>query len=266
MSEKNRARQEAFTKRRQAEGLKRFQFWATPEEKEFLKNKLAEFRDNGGDSGLPCKRTNEKPVIGDFQTELLKGEFPVKMPRYPRYTIDKPWDNLRYWNNMLPKGIIVFSDAHKRKKRRAVELAGLGAFPVLWAIRYALEQRCWELAPPRTRRINFTKFDVQQETIRIVQTAKLRVDADYLNSSLGFLLHPIAAKAITVDQSVADQPPDGVLVVVIDEFGKLVAGNVECPGKEDILQWMHGHPGFSPDRLRGTWHPAMVVLTRAFIL
>ena len=37
MSEKNRARQEAFTKRRQVEGLNRFQFWATPEEKDFLK-------------------------------------------------------------------------------------------------------------------------------------------------------------------------------------------------------------------------------------
>ena len=37
MSEKNRARQEAFTKRRQVEGLKRFQFWATPKEKDFLK-------------------------------------------------------------------------------------------------------------------------------------------------------------------------------------------------------------------------------------
>lgn len=40
MSEKNRARQEAFTKRRQAEGLKRFQFWATPEEKDYLKKAL----------------------------------------------------------------------------------------------------------------------------------------------------------------------------------------------------------------------------------
>ena len=40
MSEKNRARQEAFTKRRQVEGLKRFQFWATPEEKDFLKKVL----------------------------------------------------------------------------------------------------------------------------------------------------------------------------------------------------------------------------------
>ena len=43
MSEKNRARQEAFTKRRQAEGLKRFQFWATPEEKDFLKKVLDAF-------------------------------------------------------------------------------------------------------------------------------------------------------------------------------------------------------------------------------
>ena len=40
MSEKNRARQEAFTKRRQVEGLKRLQFWATPEEKDFLKKVL----------------------------------------------------------------------------------------------------------------------------------------------------------------------------------------------------------------------------------
>ena len=41
MPEKNRARQEAFTKRRQVEGLKRFQFWATPEEKDFLKKRFS---------------------------------------------------------------------------------------------------------------------------------------------------------------------------------------------------------------------------------
>lgn len=107
MSEKNRARQEAFTKRRQAEGLKRFQFWATPEEKDYLKKALDDFRDNG-ESATPIHREILDKGQNSFQDELLKGELPLFRQKYPSYTIDKPWDNLRYWNNPLPKGILVF--------------------------------------------------------------------------------------------------------------------------------------------------------------
>ena len=127
MSEKNRARQEAFTKRRQAEGLKRFQFWATPAEKDYLKKALDNFRDNGK-SAIPIHHEVLAKEHNSFQDELLKGEFPPIRHKYPAYTIDKPWDNLRYWNNPLPKGILVFADSHKRvKKWRAVKLNGLGA-------------------------------------------------------------------------------------------------------------------------------------------
>lgn len=102
MSEKNRARQEAFTKRRQAEGLKRFQFWATPEEKDYLKKALDDFRDNR-ESTTPIHRETLIKGHDTFQDELLKGEFPPIKHKCPTYTIDKPWDNLRYWNNPLPK-------------------------------------------------------------------------------------------------------------------------------------------------------------------
>lgn len=263
MSEKNRARQEAFTKRRQAEGLKRFQFWATPEEKDYLKKVLDDYRDNG-ESAIPIYREPLNKEQTPLQEELLKGEFPVRRHQYPIYTIDKPWDNLRYWNNPLPKGILVFADSHKRVKEwRAVKLNGLGAFPVLWAIRYALEQRCWSLAKqdaPRTRKINFSKFDVQTEILLMVGKAKLKVDATFKNSSLGFLMHPIEAEAITVSSSIVEEMPDGVLVVVVDERGNLLKTNAECPQKEEILLWKHGQPGLRRDEVTGTWHAAMEAL------
>jgi len=262
MSEKNRLRQLNFTKRREAEGFKRILFWLKPDEKAYLKKALAAFRENAGEVELnPVKNVNP------YQAEILKGEYPFEFEKikYPYYTIDKPWDNLRYWNNSLPKGILVFADSHKRvKKWRAVALDGLGAFPVLWSIRYALEQRCWDLAPSRTRKINFSKFDVQTEVLRMVGNAKLKVDARFMNSSLGFMTHPIAAQAVTVDRSIADKFPEGILVVVVDERGELLRTNAECLRREEVLLWNHGHPGFRPDVMSGTWHVAMAVLTKIF--
>jgi len=263
MSEKNRARQEAFTKRRQAEGLKRFQFWATPAEKDYLKKALDNFRDNGK-SAIPIHHEPLAKEHNSFQDVLLKGEFLSISHKYPAYTIDKPWDNLRYWNNPLPKGILVFADSHKRvKKWRAVKLNGLGAFPVLWAIRYALEQRCWSLArkeAPRTRKIDFSKFDVQTEILLMVGNAKLKVDSSFQSSSLGFLMYPIEAEAITVSSSIVEVMPNDVLVVVVDERGNLLKTNAECPGKDEILLWKHGQPGLRRDEVTGTWHAAMEVL------
>lgn len=262
MSEKNRLRQLNFTKRREAEGFKRILFWLKPDEKAYLKKALAAFRENAGEVELnPVKNVNP------YQAEILKGEYPFEFEKikYPYYTIDKPWDNLRYWNNSLPKGILVFADSHKRvKKWRAVALDGLGAFPVLWSIRYALEQRCWDLAPSRARKINFSKFDVQTEVLRMVGNAKLKVDARFMNSSLGFMTHPIAAQAVTVDRSIADKFPEGVLVVVVDERGELLETNAECPKMDEILLWRHAKPGLRWDEMLGTWHVAMEVLTRAF--
>lgn len=262
MSEKNRLRQLNFTKRREAEGFKRILFWLKPEEKAYLKKALAAFRENAGDVELnPVKNVNP------YQAEILKGEYPFEFDKikYPYYTIDKPWDNLRYWNNSLPKGILVFADSHKRvKKWRAVALDGLGAFPALWSIRYALEQRCWDLAPSRTRKINFSKFDVQTEVLRMVGNAKLKVDARFMNSSLGFMTHPIAAQAVTVDRSIADKFPEGVLVVVVDERGELLETNAECPRREEVLLWNFSQPGLRWDEMKGTWHVAMAVLTKIF--
>lgn len=262
MSEKNRLRQLNFTKRREAEGFKRILFWLKPDEKAYLKKALAAFRENAGEVELnPVKNVNP------YQAEILKGEYPFEFEKikYPYYTIDKPWDNLRYWNNSLPKGILVFADSHKRvKKWRAVALDGLGAFPVLWSIRFALEQRCWDLAPSRTRKINFSKFDVQTEVLRMVGNAKLKVDARFMNSSLGFMTHPIAAQAVTVDRSIADKFPEGVLVVVVDERGELLETNAECPRREEVLLWNFSQPGLRWDEMKGTWHVAMAVLTKIF--
>lgn len=262
MSEKNRLRQLNFTKRREAEGFKRILFWLKPDEKAYLKKALAAFRENAGEVELnPVKNVNP------YQAEILKGEYPFEFEKikYPYYTIDKPWDNLRYWNNSLPKGILVFANSHKRvKKWRAVALDGLGAFPVLWSIRYALEQRCWDLAPSRTRKINFSKFDVQTEVLRMVGNAKLKVDARFMNSSLGFMTHPIAAQAVTVDRSIADKFPEGVLVVVVDERGELLETNAECPRREEVLLWNFSQPGLRWDEMKGTWHVAMAVLTKIF--
>ncbi|MFR4148365.1 MAG: hypothetical protein ACLT0O_04900 [Sutterella wadsworthensis] len=262
MSEKNRLRQLNFTKRREAEGFKRILFWLKPDEKAYLKKALAAFRENAGEVELnPVKNVNP------YQAEILKGEYPFEFEKikYPYYTIDKPWDNLRYWNNSLPKGILVFADSHKRvKKWRAVALDGLGAFPVLWSIRYALEQRCWDLAPSRTRKINFSKFDVQTEVLRMVGNAKLKVDARFMNSSLGFMTHPIAAQAVSVNKNIVDNMPTGVLVVVVDERGELLETNAECPRREEVLLWNFSQPGLRWDEMKGTWHVAMAVLTKIF--
>lgn len=262
MSEKNRLRQLNFTKRREAEGFKRILFWLKPDEKAYLKKALAAFRENAGDVELnPVKNVNP------YEAEILKGEYPFEFEKikYPYYTIDKPWDNLRYWNNSLPKGILVFADSHKRvKKWRAVALDGLGAFPVLWSIRYALEQRCWDLAPSRTRKINFSKFDVQTEVLRMVGNAKLKVDARFMNSSLGFMTHQIAAQAVLVDKNIVNNMPTGVLVVVVDERGELLETNAECPRREEVLLWNFSQPGLRWDEMKGTWHVAMAVLTKIF--
>ena len=262
MSDIIRLRQLNFTKRREAEGFKRILFWLKPDEKAYLKKALAAFRENAGEVELnPVKNVNP------YQAEILKGEYPFEFEKiqYPYYTIDKPWDNLRYWNNSLPKGILVFADSHKRvKKWRAVALDGLGAFPVLWSIRYALEQRCWDLAPSRTRKINFSKFDVQTEVLRMVGNAKLKVDARFMNSSLGFMTHPIAAQAVTVDRSIADKFPEWVLVGVVDERGELLETNAECPRREEVLLWNFSQPGLRWDEMKGTWYVAMAVLTKIF--
>ncbi len=262
MSEKNRLRQLNFTKRREAEGFKRILFWLKPDEKAYLKKALAAFRENAGAVELnPVKKVNP------YQAEILKGEYPFEFEKikYPYYTIDKPWDNLRYWNNSLPKGILVFADSHKRvKKWRAVALDGLGAFPVLWSIRYALEQRCWDLAPSRTRKINFSKFDVQTEVLRMIGNAKLKVDARFMNSSLGFMTHQIAAQAVLVDKNIVNNMPTGVLVVVVDERGELLETNAECPRREEVLLWNFSQPGLRWDEMKGTWHVAMAVLTKIF--
>lgn len=262
MSEKNRLRQLNFTKRREAEGFKRILFWLKPDEKAYLKKALAAFRENAGAVELnPVKKVNP------YQAEILKGEYPFEFEKikYPYYTIDKPWDNLRYWNNSLPKGILVFADSHKRvKKWRAVALDGLGAFPVLWSIRYALEQRCWDLAPSRTRKINFSKFDVQTEVLRMIGNAKLKVDARFMNSSLGFMTHQIAAQAVLVDKNIVNNMPTGVLVVVVDERGELLETNAECPRREEVLLWNFSQPGLRWDEMKGTWHLAMAVLTKIF--
>jgi hypothetical protein len=262
MSEKNRLRQLNFTKRREAEGFKRILFWLKPDEKAYLKKALAAFRENAGEVELnPVKNVNP------YEAEILKGEYPFEFEKikYPYYTIDKPWDNLRYWNNSLPKGILVFADSHKRvKKWRAVALDGLGAFPVLWSIRYALEQRCWDLAPSRTRKINFSKFDVQTEVLRMVGNAKLKVDARFMNSSLGFMTHQIAAQAVLVDKNIVNNMPTGVLVVVVDERGELLETNAECPRREEVLLWNFSQPGLRWDEMKGTWHVAMAVLTKIF--
>lgn len=262
MSEKNRLRQLNFTKRREAEGFKRILFWLKPDEKAYLKKALAAFRENAGAVELnPVKKVNP------YQAEILKGEYPFEFEKikYPYYTIDKPWDNLRYWNNSLPKGILVFADSHKRvKKWRAVALDGLGAFPVLWSIRYALEQRCWDLAPSRTRKINFSKFDVQTEVLRMIGNAKLKVDARFMNSSLGFMTHQIAAQAVLVDKNIVNNMPTGVLVVVVDERGELLETNAECLRREEVLLWNFSQPGLRWDEMKGTWHVAMAVLTKIF--
>lgn len=262
MSEKNRLRQLNFTKRREAEGFKRILFWLKPDEKAYLKKALAAFRENAGAVEL-----NTVKKVNPYQAEILKGEYPFEFEKikYPYYTIDKPWDNLRYWNNSLPKGILVFADSHKRvKKWRAVALDGLGAFPVLWSIRYALEQRCWDLAPSRTRKINFSKFDVQTEVLRMIGNAKLKVDARFMNSSLGFMTHQIAAQAVLVDKNIVNNMPTGVLVVVVDERGELLETNAECPRREEVLLWNFSQPGLRWDEMKGTWHVAMAVLTKIF--
>ena len=138
---------------------------------------------------------------------------------------------------------------------------------MLWAIRYALEQRCWALArkeAPRTRKIDFSKFDVQTEILLMVGNAKFKVDASFQGSSLGFLMHPIEAKAITVSSSIVEEMPDGVLVVVVDERGNLIKTNAECHRKEEILLWKHGQPGLRRDEVTGTWHAVMEVLAAIF--
>ena len=93
---------------------------------------------------------------------------------------------------------------------------------------------------------------------------QLKVDARFMNSSLGFMTHSIAAQAVTVDRSIADKFPEGVLVVVVDERGELLETNAECPRREEVLLWNFSQPGLRWDEMKGTWHVAMAVLTKIF--
>ena len=252
-------RQQAFVKRREATGQKRFQFWATAEEKDFLKDQLDLYR-----KGVTVKpefkqiNTAKEAFIKDLKNGFFMQPFEKSRP----YVSDGPWfDNPSVWNKRLPDGLLVFADHRKRVKEwRAVKLIGLGSFPVIWALLFALKETYWSRVHGGTKSINFVKFDVQSDLITLVGKAKMRIDSSFVDTPLGFMTHSIDVKVTTVSSNILDEFPIGVLTIVVDKEKRLLGTNAVCQDIEQILAWMEVEP-----QLKGNWHITIKALISFFL-
>lgn len=130
-------RQNRYAEKLKAEGLKRFQFWMKPEEKDYLMRILQSLREG---SSLEIK--NNVPENTAKINELIRNGHlfiennSVKLKPYFHDLLNSPE---RFWHIPLPDAMIVVADRLLRTKQwRAVYLKGLGAFPIVWSIIFAL--------------------------------------------------------------------------------------------------------------------------------
>lgn len=271
MSIKHAQRQARYVERREATGQKRCMFWMTPEEKEYIKTALDNYRNGVGndDSHIIYEHADsinkQKKTLAD---KILHGLFTYYPPVNKRYVVDHNFTNPSYWNNVLPDAKIIVMDSHKRVKEcRGVALRGLGAFPVIWSICYALRRQVLAqqvASSPRKRGINLLRVPFEDIIVRIVGQAKMSTSDEFKDTPLGFLCHPVSIEPIRVPKSMLDEE-DQSLLVLLSENGKLLKTNALIDKIEDITSWH-----FRPPMVDGNmqmylkWYPIMQSLTALF--
>ena len=198
-------RQNRYVEKLKAEGLKRFQFWMKPEEKEYLMQVL---------------------------------------------------DNLRNGKSIDIK-----------EKWRAVYLKGLGAFPVVWSIIFALTRYVdgdMALKQPKRRKINLLEYDFELLIKSIVGRAAMRAEDSWKGTPLGFITYPLRVESRLVPANIINEFPKGILTVVVDPAGKLKATNANCDNIEQITAWRITPPVMTDADRRQGWNPYMLALAELF--
>ena len=259
-------RQNRYVEKLKAEGLKRFQFWMKPEEKEYLMQVLDNLR-NGKSIDI---KESDYPDAAKINQLILNGHFhiekkPVNSQAYFHDLLNTP---NRFWNNPLPDAMLVVSDRLLRtKKWRAVYLKGLGAFPVVWSIIFALTRYVdgdMALKQPKRRKINLLEYDFELLIKSIVGRAAMRAEDSWKGTPLGFITYPLRVESRLVPASIINEFPKGILTVVVDPAGKLKATNANCDNIEQITAWRITPPVMTDADRRQGWNPYMLALAELF--
>lgn len=259
-------RQNRYAEKLKAEGLKRFQFWMKPEEKDYLMQILQNLRE-----GNAIEIKSNEPVNTSKINELIRnGHFfiennSIKSKPYFHDLLNSPE---RFWHNPLPDAMIVVADRLLRTKQwRAVYLKGLGAFPVVWSIIFALTRYVdgdMALKHPKRRNINLLEYDFELLIKSIVGRAAMRAEDDWRGTIIGFITYQVRVESQFVSSNIANEYPKGVLTVVVDHYGKLKATNAHCDNIQQITAWRIAPPVMTDtDRQKG-WNPYMLALAELF--
>ena len=259
-------RQNRYVEKLKAEGLKRFQFWMKPEEKEYLMQVLDNLR-NGKSIDI---KESDSPDAAKINQLILNGHFhiekkPVNSQAYFHDLLNTP---NRFWNNPLPDAMLVVSDRLLRtKKWRAVYLKGLGAFPVVWSIIFALTRYVdgdMALKQPKRRKINLLEYDFELLIKSIVGRVAMRAEDSWKGTPLGFITYPLRVESRLVPANIINEFPKGILTVVVDPAGKLKATNANCDNIEQITAWRITPPVMTDADRRQGWNPYMLALAELF--
>lgn len=266
-------RQNRYVERLKSEGLKRYQFWMKPEEKEYVMKILENFREGiiFESSEKPSKHNIPSDSQNSRINRLIKEGHFSNLPRKPSppYFHDLLNAPDRFWDMPLPDAMIVVADSHLRVKQwRAVSLKGLGAFPVVWTIITTMNRHVFqEVAKVAPRRRTFNLFEHDFETIveRIVGRAAMRADDNLKGTPLGFLTYPVEVSSFLVDSTIIVNPPEKILTVIVDANGRLKRTNAICDDIEQITNWRITTPALNANvDTRKGWNPYMLALSEIF--
>ena len=271
MPAKHLERQNRYVERLKAQGFKRYQLWLKPEEKDYIQEII--------DIRRGIKEVLYKDIdtyTGQLTQSQIKLRQDIKFgvftgtntPQPKTYYHDFLTDPDLLWDKPLPNALLVLADQHKSvQKWRAVHLHGLGAFPIVWSIVYALKRYAYgkgALSKPRRRYFDLSVLPFEEIVQMIVGNAAMQADDTFKSTPFGFLTYRINATSTKVPSSIASEPPEGCLLVVIDHQGELLSTNAFCDNQEEITVWKLVPPMFDEQERKQGWNPIMVALTELF--
>lgn len=271
MSFKHAQRQARYVERKEALGQKRIMFWLTPEEKDFVSKMIENHRKD------PDKKWN---ISEDSNINLSEEQSNIIRQIYNGTFVNIPLDNTkpyyhdflddprRFWDKRLPDAVLVLEDKRKSVDNwRGIQLHGLGAFPVVWSIVYALKRYAYgkgALTKPRRKYFDLSVLPFEDIVRMIVGKAAMKANDRFKSTPLGFLTHQIRVSNIRVPKDQLEYKSEKCLLVVIDQHGKLRETNAFCDQIEQVTAWNLIPPILdSNERIQG-WNPIMHALTEIF--
>lgn len=163
--------------------------------------------------------------------------------------------------------IVVSGRRLRTKQWRAVYLKGLGAFPIVWSIIFALTRYVdgdMALKHPKRRTINLLEYDFELLIKSIVGRAAMWAEDDWRATPLGFITYPVRVESRLVPSAIFEEYPKGILTVVVDHSGKLKATNANCDNIKQITAWRIAPPVMTDTDRRQGWNPYMLALAELF--